>query len=291
MITTYPLPAPGDQFDVILISGDYWADHPHSGVGVIARVLEADGYSVGIIEKPNWKVTSSFLTLGIPPLFWGLTSGAIDSMLVNYTPLKKSRAEDPHAPHASGIPDRAIIVYNQKLREAQIQNLREHGEGRAGARPIVIGGVEASLRRFAHYDYWANEVRRPILFDAKADLLVYGPGEHQIGEIVCRCEVGASLDGIMGTCIISKEVPPNSKTRPFTTLPSSEVVQADKHAFCDMQLQFSNDRNLAQWVGPVFCSNIKCIRTLLRIWTGCIRFPSPMPFPPSSTSLKWPNFQ
>src|SRR5271157_587401 len=257
MISTQPLLAPGDQFDVILISGDYWADHPHSGVGVIARVLEANGYAVGIIEKPDWKTTDAFLQLGIPRLFWGVTAGAIDSMLVNYTPLKKSRASDPHKPFHSGIPDRATTVYSLKLREAQKHYLQNQGENAPATRPIILGGVEASLRRFTHYDYWANDLRRPILFDAKADLLVYGPGEHQVVEIAQRLEQGASLIGIEGTCIINKEVPQEFEQEPFTQLPSFEEVRADKTAFCQMQLAFSNDKNIAQAVGPRFLLQYK----------------------------------
>ncbi len=246
MISTNPPSDPSVPYDVILISGDYWADHPHSGVGVIARVLEAKGFFVGIIEKPDWKSTVAFLHLGLPRLFFGVSSGAIDSMLVNYTPLKKSRAEDPYAPHTSGIPDRAIITYSQKLREAQKRAVEQDEGHSITPRPIILGGVEASLRRFSHYDYWDNTVRRPILFDAKADLLVYGPGEHQVVEIARRLEKGDSLGGIAGTCIIASEIPSKSQADLFESLPSHAEVQSDKARFCQMQLQFSNEKNLAQ---------------------------------------------
>jgi len=260
MISTDPPSRPHQPYDVILVSGDYWADHPHSGVGVIARVLEAHGYSVGIIEKPGWKSTDPFLRLGLPRLFFGVTAGAIDSMLINYTPLKKSRSEDPHAPHASGIPDRAIVIYSQKIREAQKRALEQSGAHAKEARPIIIGGVEASLRRFSHYDYWDNAVRRPVLLDAKADLLVYGPGEHQVVEIAKRLEKGEGLLGIEGTCIIASTVPVESKDDPFEILPSHEQVQSDKTTFCRMQLQFSNEKNLAQPVEHRFVLQFKMYR-------------------------------
>ncbi|OLS14815.1 MAG: hypothetical protein RBG13Loki_1574 [Promethearchaeota archaeon CR_4] len=246
MISITPPFRPDQPYDVILVSGDYWADHPHSGVGVIARILEAYGYSVGIIEKPDWRFTKDFLRLGLPRLFFGITAGAIDSMLNNYTPLKKLRSEDPHASHASGIPDRAIIIYSQKIREAQKRVLQQSGSDIKEARPIIIGGVEASLRRFTHYDYWDNAVRRPILFDAKADLLVYGPGEHQVVEIAKRLENNQQLLGIKGTCIIANKIPVESEDGLFEMLPSHEEAQSDKTTFCRMQLQFSNEKNLAQ---------------------------------------------
>jgi uncharacterized radical SAM protein YgiQ len=227
-------------FDVILISGDYWADHPHSGVGVIARVLEHSGYSVGIIEKPNWENIADFTRLGLPRLFFGITSGAVDSMLVNYTPLKKSRASDPHNSYQSGIPDRAVIVYVQRTREA-INNML--GKKKTTTIPIVLGGVEASLRRFSHYDYWDNSVRKSILIDAKADILIYGPGEYQVVELANRLKNKQDVAGIEGTCILSKEVPPS-----FEILPSHTEVTGDPRKFCEMTVKLTNWKNLAQQV-------------------------------------------
>jgi len=247
MISTDPSPENALPFDIILISGEYYADHPHSGVGVIARVLDAEGYRVGIIEKPRWETVDDFMTLGMPRLCFGITSGAIDSMLQNYTPLKKPRSKDPYKPYTSGIPDRAVIVYSQKVREAQKKMI---GTGEQTV-PIIIGGVEASLRRLTHYDYWDNKPRRPILFDAKADILVYGPGEYQIKEIMHRLNAQESIDGIAGTCTITSAEPGPTQTQntPFHTLPSYEVVIQDKKAFCAMQMAFSNQRNLVQPVG------------------------------------------
>ena len=127
-------------------------------------------------------------------------------MLVNYTPLKRLRSDDPHAPYHSGIPDRATLVYSQKVRETQKQLLTEAGKNPTrDTTTIVLGGVEASLKRFTHYDYWDDKVRRPLLFDAKADIIVYGSGEHQIVEIAQRLDSQQSLQQIEGTCIISKD--------------------------------------------------------------------------------------
>ncbi|MHA1717926.1 MAG: YgiQ family radical SAM protein [Promethearchaeota archaeon] len=244
MISTDPKKKP---FDVILVSGDYWADHPHSGIGVIARVLEADGFRIGIIEKPDWHSTKDLVKFGLPKLFYGISSGAIDSMLQNYTPLKKLRSEDPYNPFSSEIPDRAIIVYSQLIKRAQKELSRENSV------PIILGGVEASLRRFTHYDYWDNKIRRPILFDSKADLIVYGPGEYQAHEIAFRLKNKQTLEKISGTCVISKKKIAEFqelkfREKKFEILPSYTEVRQDKKSFCRMQMQFSNQRNLVQQI-------------------------------------------
>ncbi|WP_371803273.1 hypothetical protein [Candidatus Lokiarchaeum ossiferum] len=265
MISTEPLPSKDQSYDIILISGEFWADHPHSGVGVIARVLEAEGFSVGIIEKPNWQSSEDFLKLGFPRLFYGITSGSIDSMLQNYTPLKKPRASDPYSPFNSEIPDRAVIVYSHKVKEIQKHFLNSKQSEKSGDMstskrkfiPIVLGGVEASLRRFTHYDYWDNKLRRSILLDSRADILVYGPGELQIIEIAHRLDDHQSLMGIPGTSIISSESLEDLQGssfmgKKFTLLPSHEEVLQSKEAFCLMQLQFSNQANLIQPAGNRF---------------------------------------
>ncbi len=216
----------GNGFDIILVSGEYYDDHPLSPVGIIARVLDAHGYCVGIIEKP---VTSQdFTKLGAPRLCFAVTSGSIDSMLNNYTPMKHGRSEDQYA-KPSAMPDRAVIVYCQKLKQAY------HDA------PLVIGGIEASLRRFAHYDYWENRVRRSILLDSRATILVYGNGEKQILEIAKRLSSKQPLNGIEGTCIVSKTLDPG-----FEVMPSFDDVEKDPLKFCEMQRMFSNTRNLAQ---------------------------------------------
>jgi uncharacterized radical SAM protein YgiQ len=216
----------GDGFDIILISGEYYDDHPLSPVGVIAKVLDAKGYRVGIIEKPVTK--EQFTKLGFPRLCFGITSGSIDSMVHNYTPLKRTRGEDQYS-DVTQIPDRAVIVYCNKI--------KHYFKGSV----LVIGGIEASLRRFAHYDYWDNNIRRSILLDSRADILVYGNGEKQIIEIAQRLTEGKDLEGVQGTCVLRKELPAS-----FELLPSFKEVVQDKKKFCEMQLKFSNSKNLAQ---------------------------------------------
>jgi uncharacterized radical SAM protein YgiQ len=216
----------GNDLDIILISGEYYDDHPLSPVGIIARVLDAKGYRVGIIEKPQRK--EEYTRLGAPHLCFGITSGSIDSMLHNYTPLKRKRIEDIHS-KVTTLPDRAVIFYCNKVKEYFKSSI------------LVIGGIEASLRRFAHYDYWDNALRRSILLDSRANILVYGNGEKQILEIASRLKQGETLHGIEGTCILSKDL-----DRSFEMLPSFNEVTVDKKKFCDMQMGFSNAKNLAQ---------------------------------------------
>ena len=225
----------GKDFDVILVSGEPYADHPLSPAGVIARVLDAEGWRVGVIERPDPAREADFLRLGRPRLFFGVTSGSIDSLLVNYTSLKRPRSEDPQAPRDSGIPDRALIVYANLLR-------RLH----RGV-PLVLGGIEASLRRFAHYDYWADSVRRSILLDTRAEILVYGPGEIQAAEIARRLAKGEGLDGVAGTCIVRAGPPGGAEI-----IPSHEEVSASKEKFVEAQRAFSNRRLIAQGHGGRF---------------------------------------
>ncbi|MGB7296431.1 MAG: YgiQ family radical SAM protein [Candidatus Aminicenantales bacterium] len=219
----------GRDFDIILVSGEPYVDHPLSAAGVIARVLDAKGYKVGVIGRPDWKSDADFLRLGRPRLFFGITSGSMDSLLVNYTSLKRERAKDPNAPHRSGIPDRAVLVYANRIKHLY------------PGLTIVLGGIEASLRRFAHYDYWGNTVRRSLLLDSRADILVYGPGEKQAIEIARRLEKGEGLLGVPGTCVVRRELPAG-----FNVIPSNEDVSKDPAKFCAAQRLFSNRRNLAQ---------------------------------------------
>ncbi len=214
------------DLDIILITGEYYDDHPLSPVGVIAKVLDAKGYRVGIIEKPEMQ--EHYTKLGTPRLCFGVTSGSIDSMVHNYTPLKRKRIEDKYS-DATKLPDRAVIYYCNKLKQYFKSSV------------IVIGGIEASLRRFAHYDYWDNALRRSILLDSRANILVYGNGEKQILEIAEKLQQGAELSGIQGTCILRKELDTT-----FVILPSFKEVTEDKQKFCAMQMIFSNDKNLAQ---------------------------------------------
>lgn len=216
----------GKNFDIILVTAEYWDDHPLSPVGMIARVLEHQGYKVGIIEKPVSE--RDFTRLGSPKLFFGVTAGSIDSMLNNYTPLKKERSQD-YTQDNLPMPDRAIIIYCNAL--------RRYFKGCQ----IVIGGIESSLRRFAHYDYWDNDLRRSILYDSRANVLVYGNGEIQITELAERASHGKELAGVSGTCVIAKEIPDN-----FEPLPSWQEVSDSKEKFCEMQINFSVNKNLTQ---------------------------------------------
>ncbi len=213
----------GKGFDVIIVTAEYYDDHPLSGVGIIARVLDSKGYKVGVIEKP--KAKEDFMKLGTPDLCFCITSGSIDSMVNNYTPMKRKRKNHT----VNEMPDRAVIYYCNKIKEYFKQS------------KIVIGGIESSLRRFAHYDYWNNKIRRSIVFDSRADILVYGNGEKQIIEIAERLKHGKDLKGIPGTCIISKEIDSS-----FKILPSFKEVEKDKVKFCRMTREFSNYKNLAQ---------------------------------------------
>jgi uncharacterized radical SAM protein YgiQ len=175
-----------DSCDVIIVSGDAYVDHPSFGMAIIGRVLEAQGFRVGIIAQPDWHSADAFAALGPPNLFFGITGGNMDSMVNRYTADRRVRSDDAYTPGGVGgkRPDRAVIVYAQRAREA----FRDV--------PIVIGGIEASLRRIAHFDYWSEKVRRSVLLDAKADMLVYGNGERQICELAHRVAGGESLRNI-----------------------------------------------------------------------------------------------
>ncbi|HEX22143.1 MAG TPA: YgiQ family radical SAM protein, partial [Chromatiales bacterium] len=175
-----------DSCDVILVTGDAYVDHPSFGMAVIGRVLEAQGFRVGIISQPDWNDVEDFRRLGRPNLFFGVTGGNMDSMVNRYTAERKPRSDDAYTPHGAGgkRPDRSVIVYSQRAREAYKDV------------PLSIGGIEASLRRIAHYDYWSDKVRRSVLMDAKADLLVYGNAERQIVEIAHRLARREPMSGI-----------------------------------------------------------------------------------------------
>ena len=189
-----------DSCDIIVVSGDAYVDHPSFGMAVIGRVLEAQGFRVGIIAQPDWTGTADFMRLGRPNLFFGITGGNMDSMVNRYTADRKIRSNDAYTPHGAGgkRPDRAVTVYAQRAREAYKDI------------PIIVGGIEASLRRIAHFDYWSDTVRRSVLLDAKADLLVYGNAERQIVEIAHRLAGGeaiAALTDIRGTALVRRAPP------------------------------------------------------------------------------------
>jgi uncharacterized radical SAM protein YgiQ len=216
-----------DCLDVLLVSGDAHVDHPSFGVALIGRLLESQGYRVGVVAQPDWRGVADFQELGRPRLFAGVSSGNVDSMVANYTANHRGRRTDDYSPgdRAGLRPDRALIVYANRLREA-------FGvEAGAPRLPIVLGGIEASLRRLAHYDYWDDEVRRSVLLDAKADLLVYGMGESAVLEIASRLAAGKPLEalrGIRGTAYL-RSGPPEGCLR----LPSFEEVRGDSRQFLE----------------------------------------------------------
>jgi len=220
-----------EQLDFVLVSGDAYVDHPSFGVAVIGRVLENRGYKVGIIAQPSWNNAESFKVFGKPKLGFLVASGNIDSMVNHYTVAKKKRKEDLYSPGGkSGYrPDRATIVYSSKIKEIYSDV------------PIILGGLEASLRRFAHYDYWSNKIRRSILLDSKADLIVYGMGENPIIEIAEALESGIpakEITFIKGTIYKTKD-----KERPYKPLilPSYEEILESKKKYAEsFMIQYNN---------------------------------------------------
>ena len=209
-----------DQCDVILVSGDAYIDSPYIGVAVIGRVLEKAGYRVGIIGQPDVESDNDIKRLGEPRLFWGVSGGSVDSMVSNYTASKKFRNSDDYTPGGKNTkrPDRATLVYTNLI--------RRHFKETA---PIVLGGIEASLRRITHYDFWTNKLRKPILFDAKADILVYGMGEKAVLDLAEALKAGKAVETIRGICYISKE--PREE---YFQLPGHDEVLKDKEKFIDM---------------------------------------------------------
>lgn len=189
-----------DSCDIILVTGDAYIDHPSFGVALIGRLLEAQGFRVGIIAQPDWQNASAFKVLGKPNLYFGVTAGNMDSMVNRYTADRKIRSDDAYTPDAAPNkrPDRAVLVYSQRCREAYSDV------------PLVIGSIEASLRRIAHYDYWSDKVRRSILVDSKADILLYGNAERALVELTHRIAKGekiADIQDIRGTAFLRKRVP------------------------------------------------------------------------------------
>jgi len=215
--------------DIILVSGDSYIDSPYIGIAVIGKILLSAGYKVGVIAQPDINSANDIKRLGEPKLFWGVSGGSVDSMVANYTATKKKRRSDDYTP--GGInnrrPDRAVIAYTNLIR----RNFKY-------TKPIILGGIEASLRRIAHYDYWSDKLRRSILFDAKADYLVYGMGEKAALEIARKLKKNKPIDSIKGLCYISKE-----KKDDYPELNSFEEVVKDKSAFIEMFHKFYNNND------------------------------------------------
>ncbi|MDP2263882.1 MAG: YgiQ family radical SAM protein [Hydrogenophaga sp.] len=203
-----------DSCDIILVTGDAYVDHPSFGMAVIGRVLEAQGFRVGIIAQPDWQSAEPFKALGKPNLFWGVTAGNMDSMINRYTADRKIRSDDAYTPGDVGgkRPDRAAIVYSQRCREA-FKDV-----------PIVLGGIEGSLRRIAHYDYWSDKVRRSIVVDAKCDLLLYGNAERALVEVAHRIAAREPIEQITdvrGTAFVRRPGDPSAVG--WTEVDSTEV--------------------------------------------------------------------
>jgi uncharacterized radical SAM protein YgiQ len=206
-----------DQCDIVLVTGDAYVDHPSFGMAIIGRLLESQGFRVGIISQPDWQSAEPFKALGKPKLFFGVTGGNLDSMVNRYTSDRKLRNDDAYTPGGEGgrRPDRSTIVYTQRCREAYKDV------------PVVLGGIEASLRRIAHYDFWSDKVRRSILADAKADLLIYGNAERAVVEVAKRFAEGDSardMDDVRGIALF-RRVPGT-----FTELPADDIDSADEGA-------------------------------------------------------------
>jgi uncharacterized radical SAM protein YgiQ len=206
--------------DIVLVTGDAYIDSPYIGVAIIGKVLMEAGYRVGIIAQPDTGSDIDIRRLGEPSLFWGVSSGCVDSMVANYTPTLKKRKTDDLTAGGKNFrrPDRALIAYANLIRKF-FKNTK----------PIVLGGIEASLRRISHYDYWSDTVRRSVLFDAKADLLVYGMAEKTILEVADHIRHNRSVEGIRGVCRIAKKKPDD-----YIELPPHQDVIDDKSAFRKM---------------------------------------------------------
>ena len=259
-----------DSCDVILVTGDAYIDHPSFGMALVGRLLEAQGFRVGIIAQPDWKSADDFRRLGKPNLYFGITAGNMDSMVNRYTADKKIRSDDAYTPHGAPDkrPDYAVTVYAQRAREA-FKGI-----------PIVVGGIEASLRRIAHFDYWSETVKRSVLVDSKADLLLFGNAERALVELTHRLAKGTPIQEIRDLRGTAFMVPAgwtpaanwhdaatrhahDDRTQTFMRLPDFETVKTDKIAYAEASRQFhlesnpGNARALAQqhgdrdlWLNP-----------------------------------------
>jgi len=225
-----------DDLDIIFVTGDAYIDHPAFGVPLLARLLESRGYRIGIISQPDWRSREQFAVFGRPRLFFAVAAGAMDSMVAHYTPARKLRRDDAYTPgnRHGARPNRATIVYTSRLKEC-FKDV-----------PVIIGGIEASLRRFAHYDYWEDKVRRSLLFDAKADLLVYGMGERpllELAERVRRGERVGSIRDIRGTAVSVGSDEIQVILSSACEIPPFEEVVQNRRAFADAYRLASGEQN------------------------------------------------
>ncbi|MBT5388547.1 MAG: YgiQ family radical SAM protein [Porticoccaceae bacterium] len=228
-----------DSCDVILVTGDAYVDHPSFGMAVIGRVLESQGYRVGILSQPDWRKKESFQELGKPNLYFGVTAGNMDSMINRYTADRRLRHDDAYTAGDEGgkRPDRAVTVYSQKCREAYSDV------------PVVAGGIEASLRRLAHYDYWSESVKRSVLMDSTADILLYGNAERAMVELTHRMAAGESIRDITdlrGSAFLCREIP-----KGWTEIDSTSVDQPGR---------IEKSKNPYEGAHPTQCDDAKDIR-------------------------------
>ena len=226
-----------DYVDIILVTGDAYVDHPSFAMAIIGRVLEAAGYRVAILSQPKWTSAEDFKKFGKPRLFFGISAGNMDSMINKYTHNRRIRSTDDYSPGGSaGLrPDRATVIYAQRAREAYPDA------------PIVLGGIEASMRRFAHYDYWSDKVRKSVLLDSKADLLVYGMGEKPVLEIAALLKAGTpakDVRGLRGTAYsLGQNEAKTLNIRNSTVMPSFEEVACDRFKFSNATRMIHEEAN------------------------------------------------
>jgi uncharacterized radical SAM protein YgiQ len=278
-----------DSCDVIIVTGDAYVDHPSFGMAVIGRVLEAHGFRVGIIDQPDWQSPDAFSALGRPNLYFGVAAGNMDSMINRYTADRKIRHDDAYTPGNEGgrRPDRSVIVYSQRCREA------------FPGVPLVIGSIEASLRRIAHYDYWSDKVRRSILLDAKADMLLYGNAERAIVELTHRMAGGEEIKAIQDIrgCVFAlsdlpegwrgideSQLPEDREdpvrlmdetTREYIALPSYEAVKSDSLLYAHASRILHRETNPGN------------ARPLVQAHGNRLVWLNPPPEPLSTTELDW----
>jgi len=257
-----------DSCDIIIVSGDAYVDHPSFGMAVIGRVLEAQGFRVGIIAQPRWQNTEDFLVLGKPNLFFGITGGNMDSMINRYTADLRLRSDDAYTPNDEGgkRPDRAVIVYSQLCRQA----FRDV--------PIVIGGIEASLRRIAQYDYWSDKIRRSVLIDSGADILLYGNAERAIVEVAHALAQGVDIDtlaDIRGTTVVVDRMPDG-----WTEIDSTRVDWPGKLDRMPNPYEYVSEQQDATAPEPGAAAPVRIIplplqhRHELDLESTCVRLPS-----------------
>jgi len=221
-----------DELDVLFVTGDAYIDHPSFGTSLLARLLEDEGLRVGILAQPDWRNVEAFKVMGQPRLFAAISAGAMDSMVNHYTAAKKVRNDDAYTPggRSGARPNRAVIAYTSAVK------------GAFKGLPTVVGGIEASLRRLAHYDYWDNKVRRSVLVDSKADLLLFGMAETALVALAKRMLTGEEFETITdlrGTAYLAKTVPNNA-----VVLPSFERVSSSKRTLTTRLLSWLQTRRI-----------------------------------------------